>query len=223
MAGNSKNDSSVSLLMIVLGIAIALLSYLFVFNPCMEDKDKYNEEIDVLDGLIADRTEKKAKENFYNEQIKILEDTRAKVLKYFPADIKAEDDLLFCKELEDKTQFYFTLNGSFDNPIIFYADTGSSLVGYTRKCSYGFAVSYESLAEIIDYINFYDYRRSIQEMEISYDSGVLSGEMLLNEYYVVGGGNEYKAPSIDAPELGNDNPFQALLGVNRDDYDVIFK
>ena len=148
MAGNSKNDSSVSLLMIVLGIAIALLSYLFVFNPCMEDKDKYNEEIDVLDGLIAERTEKKAKENFYNEQIKILEDTRAKVLKYFPADIKAEDDLLFCKELEDKTQFYFTLNGSFDNPIIFYADTGSSLVGYTRKCSYGFAVSYESLAEI---------------------------------------------------------------------------
>lgn len=223
MAGNSKNDSSISLLMIVIGIAVALLSYLFVFNPCMEDRDKYNEEIDVLDGLIAERTEKKANESYYNEQIKILEDTRAKVLKYFPADIKAEDDLLFCKEIEDKLAFYFTTNSSFDSPIIFYADTGSSLVGYTRTCTYGFAVSYESLKELVDYINFYDYRRSIQEMDVSYDSGVLSGEMLLNEYYVVGGGNEYKAPSIDAPEPGNENPFQTLLDVSRDDYDVIFK
>lgn len=224
MAANAKKDNSTtSILMIVIGILLAFASYMYVYTPCMEKKNTYNEEIDVLDSTIADREDKKSREGQLKKEIETYKATRDNVLKYFPADIKAEDDLLFCKEIEDYAAFYFTTKGSFERPIIFYADNASSLVGYTRVCQYDFATSYDSLIEMVDYVNYYKYRRAITEMSVAYDSGVLSGAMSVNEYYIVGGNNKYEAPNPGRFEPGNENPFATLENVTRDDYDIIFK
>lgn len=224
MAANTKKDNgTTALLMIVAGVLLALLTYLYVFNPCMEKKNSYNEEVKTLNNLIAERESKKSLEEKYKADTKNFEASREKVLQYFPVDIKAEDDLLFCKEVENSTDFYFTTKGVFSSPIIFYADNASSLVGYTRVCGYEFATSYASLKDMLDYINYYKYRRSISELSVSYENGGLSGEMIVNEYYVVGGDKEYKSPTVDGVTLGNDNPFDTIVELGKDDYDVIFK
>ena len=233
MAANTKKDNgTISILMVVAGILLALLSYLYVFNPCMEKKKTYNDEVKELNSTISDRENKVSNKEAYQEDTKNFETSRKKVLDYFPADIEAEDDLLFCKEIEDKLAFYYTQSGTFNSPIIFYADNVSSLIGYTRVCDYDFAISYESLSEMVDYINYYKYRRAITDLNVSYDNGALSGAMRVNEYYVVGGGNKYESPThiLDLNRLEdefrvetNENPFNTLVGLNREDYDVIFK
>lgn len=223
MAANKKNDNTTSILMIIVGIAFAFLSFMYVFKPCINKAKEYNKEVDVLDQTIASREDKVAKKAYYEEQTEINEKAREKVMKYFPADIKAEDDLLFCKEIEDSLAFYYTTKGTFNNPIIFYADNASSLIGYTRVCDYDFAASYDSLKEMVDFINYYKFRRAITDLKVAYESGVLTGTMTVNEYYVVGGGNEYKSPTINNVTIGNDNPFNTLDNVTRDDYDIIFK
>lgn len=222
MSTNKKNDSTMSLLMIVAGVGIVLFSIFYVFSNCNEKAKGYKSEIDVLDQTIADREEKVSKEGYYKEQITANNSAKAKVLKYFPADIKAEDDLLFCKEIEDTLAFYYTTKGSFNNPIIFYADNASSLVGYTRVCEYDFSASYGSLKDMVDYINYYKYRRAITDLKVASEGGILTGSMTVNEYYVVGGGNTYESPVINNVALENKNPFGVLDGLTKEEYEKDF-
>ncbi len=220
MAASKGKDNYNGLLMVVIGIVIVLVVWYFVFNPLMDDRDAYNKEIEVFDQTISDRTAKVANQAKIEEETEGFKKTRDKVMKFFPADIKAEDDLLFCKEVENATKFFFTTTGVFGSPIIFFADSGSSLVGYNRVNVYEFAASYASFKEMVDFINYYPYRRSIKAMKLSYDSGILSGELALNEYYVVGGDNEYKKPAVTG-QLGNDNPFNTLTtDLNREDHNI---
>ena len=181
MATSKKKDSSTtSLLMIIIGALLIILSYVYVFSPAMDKKKTYNEEVKELNNTISERENKVSQQTKYEEDTKNYEAAREKVLEYFPADIKAEDDLLFCKEIEDTLAFYFTSVGRFGNPIIFYADNASSLVGYNRVCEYDFSTSYESLKDMIDYVNYYKYRRSISAINASYENGALSGGMVVS-------------------------------------------
>lgn len=223
MAANAKKDNSTTtLLMVIIGVLVGLLSYLYVYSPCIEKKETYNSEIDVLDSLISDRQEKISREEQMENEISAFKETREQILQYFPADIEAEDDLLFCKEIENLTGFYFTTKGIFESPIIFYADNTSSLVGYTRVCGYEFASTYSAFKQMVDYINYYKYRRAITDLKVEYDSGILSGAMVVNEYYIVGGGNEYVSPYIPSVEPGNDNPFDTVLDFTKDNFGEFF-
>lgn len=222
MAKSQKNDQNMTLIVFVVAAAILFVSYKFVFSSYNEKKQTVNDEITALDAVIKDRDDKISREEETKKSIDTFKSTKEKVLASFPAGIEAEDDLLFCKELEDKLGMFLTTSATFSDPIIYFSDPGSSLVGFCKTNEYQFSCSYTSFKELLTAINTYGLRRSIKELSIQYDTGILTGNMTLNEYYVQGKGLEYKSPSVTGITPGNTNPFGTLEGLDETMKEILF-
>lgn len=222
MAKSQKNDQNMTLIVFVVAAAILFVSYRFVFTSYSEKKQTLNDEITTLEATIKDRNDKISREAETKKSIDTFKSTKEKVIASFPADIKPEDDLLFCKELEDKLGMYLTSSGTFSDPIIYFSDPGSSIVGFCKTNEYTYSCSYNSFKELLQAINTYPYRRSIKNISVQYDAGILSGIVTLNEYYVQGKDLEYKSPSVTGVTPGNTNPFGTLEGLDETMKELLF-
>ena len=86
-----------------------------------------------------------------------------------------------------------------------YADTHM----YELPLGISISCTYNDFKGLVRYIYNQQERQSIQSVSISYNSeeGMLSGNMTLNTYYLMGTDKEYSEPYIPAMEMGVDTIF----------------
>lgn len=83
------------------------------------------------------------------------------------------------------------------------------MTGMQSRFTINFKTTYKGLHKLIDYINEYPYRTSINNVSVSFDStsGNLTGSLELTRYALTGTGKQYEPPFIDGIDIGTDNIF----------------
>ena len=83
------------------------------------------------------------------------------------------------------------------------------IVGYYAALTMNYEASYDDFKKMVAYIKTFEDRMTITAAMSSYDkeTGLLSGTLTVNMYYLTGTGKEYEAPQVDGGNKGVNNLF----------------
>ena len=201
-------DTSKKALIAVLGVAILVLGYMYIFKPAKDDVDSLKTECDTLqtrlDDLIAKESQKDrllAETDEFNKRFE-------EVLKYYPADLKQEAAVMFLKSIEENNEF---VNNSWSMPeeSVFYTlgqNTNTDEVSVSEDAlsgestgkqayqavttSYGitYSGSYQGIKDVLKYVADYRYRMNVSSFNIGHDETTdkYNGQLTLNAYAITG-------------------------------------
>ena len=217
--------SDVQILLVILGIAILVLGYLFGFKKEKEKLESAEDTNTTLRAQLAELQEKaKMKDQLLAETDEYNKMFDQELTKY-PADLNQETAVAFLKGVEEQMEFEHT-SVAFQQPAEFYilgqgASTGTVVAAESvdtngsyvcSNTTYGIAYegSYEGLKQYLDYIANYKYFMNISSLNIArnYDEvtkkEVYAGSVMLNGYSVSGPDRNPEQPNVDVPNgVGN--------------------
>ena len=248
--------SEIQLLIAVLGILLAVVTYFLVyakFNDLADSMESQNmslrsqvSTLEVLDQRKADYLAATEKMQSYITNFE----------SRFPVDILPEDSIMMVKNMEDATRTKVAnisfgteaevpytpqaesssaldnatadapadtaaaeadaaVSGTDTTTIVTNSPVSTEGTAYADTHMYelplGISISctYNDFKGLVRYIYNQQERQSIQSVSISYNSeeGMLSGNMTLNTYYLMGTDKEFSEPYIPAMEMGVDTIF----------------
>ena len=217
------NDTSKKALIVLAGLAVLVIVFMYVFKPANEDCDKLNTEINTLKTRLNDLIAKEAQKEQLTAETEQFNTQFDAILKNYPADLNQETAVMFFKSIEENNEF---VNNTFSMPreTQFYKLGASASVSedalsgqktddqaYTCvSVPYGvsYTGSYEGIKSVLAYVADYKYRMNISALNIGYDEGTdtYSGAVTMNAYAISGPGREATSvnPGVDA---GTDNLF----------------
>jgi uncharacterized protein YxeA len=226
------SDTSKKALIVLVGLAILVVVYMYVFRPAQEDVDKINSEITTLKARLADLTAKEQQKDQLEAEIVQFNREFEEVIKDYPADLEQENTLMFLKGVEENNEF---VNNSFSmpKPATFYtlgnksATQTDALTGETKEAddkyvcqTAAYAISYdgtyEGLKSVLQYIADYRYRMNISGFDIAYNQDLdrCTGSVIMNAYAILGPGREANKVDLGL-ETGTYNLFIAGNGANK--------
>lgn len=229
---NTKKQDN-SLILLILGIIIVACAWKFGFNDMNNKTDKLKTEIDKYNQLITTRTAYKNESAKYEDEKAKFEKQMQQYTAKFPSEIHSEDILKLADNLQnltgtDESLVSIKINSiSITEPQESYSSDGTELKGYVENVVFDFDyTSYSGLKRMIDYINSYDNRCNVIDVQASYNTTsaaadeevrtieqCLSGTISFNMFYINGGDySNYKAPEAGNYSYGVTNPF--LPGVD---------
>lgn len=79
--------------------------------------------------------------------------------------------------------------------------TSDSLIGYVSTVTIGYTGNYSNIKKMINYINKYDDKMRIDNLNLGFDTstGELAGTLQISMYSMYGNGKEYVAPKVKEP------------------------
>ena len=215
----SKRDQR--LLLILLGLAVFLFTYLSICKSYDAKKDSVQTQIDSLSPRLSELQGYYANLSAYQDGISQIEDSVSTELSKFPADVRSEDLIMYSNELEQalgiKVQSINIvppeLISQFNIPK--KTDDGFKLVpvaamrtGINIECS----LNYEQYKKLIDYIYSTKERTTLKSISVTYNSGSggLTGSVSLEKYFVSSADYAYEKTDIPSVETGVSDPFGTL-------------
>ncbi len=92
-------------------------------------------------------------------------------------------------------------------------DAGANMVLYNQPVTISYELSYDGLKRCINYICTNPNRMTVESVAAAYDntSGMLSGNMRVNMYYLTGNGKPYTPPDFSNVLIGNTNLFGSIV------------
>lgn len=223
-----KKGSNVKafVLIFVLVILVAVVSYVYLYRPLAEKRDvlvKENHELNTR--LIELKNLKTQQEKNYKDGIIASQAKMQQTLNHYSAGNTPEKSIIMVKAMEEKDNVGVNLpNLSFSKPsllttvkmpIISESEAGEYSIGYydvslwRETLSSNYKCTYEQLKKMIDFVNNYPERMNIESIQIAYNSedGGLTGDMTINLFAVTGTGKEYVEPDISGLSMGVGNIF----------------
>lgn len=216
--------SDVQILLVLLGIAILVLGYLFGFK---KEKEKLENQEDTNSTLRAQLTELQEKAKMKDQLLAETDEYNKlfdKELTKYPADLNQETAVAFLKGVEEQLEFTH-VGVSFTRPAEFYvlgqgtaAGTGVATADASndsyvcQKTDYGisYSGSYEGLKQYLDYIANYKFFMNISSMSIARSADdktgeeIYTGSIMLHGYSVSGPDRTPEKPNVDVPNgVGN--------------------
>ena len=188
----------IALLLLVLGIASLLISYQTVYSPAMEEYEKVEKSVLLLELQLAAAKGNLKQKPYYEAETKKLEDETEKLYSSvkMPGKILEEDQVLFIRDLERITKQKQT-------QIVFGTDSQIFSVGKIalneKTFPYSYALGYEAFKDLILYlVTTEETPMSLVSLTVNYDAqtDTVSGTMILRRYYVTGMEEEYVPPVI---------------------------
>ena len=210
----SKRDKG--LLLGLLGILLAVASYVLVYTPTVEKHEALKVELAKLEQREAELMELEKNLPFYKEQIVVYQEQYEEVVVNFPAELKPENEIMYAVELENELEVQFATL-SYGNPTEFLAtDKNAGLTAYNTPLSMNYNGSYQGLKDVIEYTAKQQNRMVVDSVTAAYDSatGMLAGMMTINMYTVEGTEAIYVAPYVPAMNIGVTNIFGTFEGNN---------
>ncbi|MDE6434251.1 MAG: hypothetical protein K2L07_08475 [Lachnospiraceae bacterium] len=249
-------DSEKTILLSIAGIAIIVLSAIYVMKPNIEEYQKKQQEAQQLQARLQELQAKQADREKYLEDTEKYNKEFEEVLNYFPADlnqeitvmfldgIKKDNEMDFSKvQLGEEELFYTlgsngadaTLGGTTDSTGTTEAtsEAESTEEATTEAAASGelaegeapiddsayncfraefpmeYYGSYSSLKNVIDYIDAYQDRITINSIDITYkaENDVYEGNMTMYCYAVRSGDRPERSIELNDVETGVDNIF----------------
>lgn len=215
------SDRDKQLLLIVGAVLIVFLSYFFGFQ-------KLNDANTVLEAKKNNlvKTEKDLREKNDNKD-KYINDTRTYTTFYVDIMDDYENgstqpsQIDFLNKIESVTSTWVS-SAAFSAPAVIYnfgikqtsnpnstANAyASDNVGYKTTLSISFEASYENFKKMIDYINTYYTKNTIDEMTVTYNEGTdtVAGSVELSMYSITGADRAFTEPKFSV-DTGVSNVF----------------
>lgn len=215
-----KNE--VMFLLAALGVLAAVLVYVQVYLPTLEQTDILTAENAQLSARVAELEAIADKKDTYMEETKnMIVDVNA-TFAHFPSESRAEDAIMYAVELESQDRdTYISAIGITDPAVVYTAAPSTVKLNETDEESERI---YELVQQQITYTQQFDYdgmkrfvnsivqdsdRRAIEAVTMAYDSstGHLLGTTSMNLYTLTGTEKEYEAMEIPHMSIGTDNIF----------------
>ena len=233
-----SKKNQIGLLIAVLGIAAAVLSYYFLYQKMEQQTATLNAESASMEEDIAKYQEWEANREVYVAETEQMQQQIAERINEFPSNALVEDDVKLAYELDnDFGSDYRYINGmTFAAPAAVYTtdysaadsvaqesgvvmDITSTYPRYTlfdNVVNYNLSSTYTGLKDMVAKIYALKDKRGITAVTLGYDNanGLLNGSLTMDTYYVFGSDKPYSQPSLTPVEKGTENPFGTL-----DEYD----
>lgn len=212
----------VQVLLIVLGLLMALLSWQFVYNSNQEKTEAIRTENTAL------QSEVKMLEDLEAQKDKFLADTETmkaecdKMTALFPAGLLTEDEIMYFNNMEAAVMNQIvvpSISMGLANPVPYtgelsvdgYELKDEGIVMYNSPVNVSFTTTYSGLKNTINYIYQMPGRKAINSVNVSASAdGYLTGSMSVDFYYMGGTTLLYTPVDIPAVPLGKDNIFGVL-------------
>lgn len=218
--------SEIQLLIAVIGVLIAVCTYFLVYSKFNEKSDALEAENATLSSQVATLEILDQRKADYIEATEKMQSYITNFENRFPADILPEDSIMMVKTLEDYTRTEVA-NIAFGSeaevvytPAADAATTTTSPVStdgtayadthmYEVPLSISISCTYDDFKGLVRYIYNQQERESIQGVSISYNEtdGMLTGNMTMNTYYLLGTDKVYSSPYIPDMQMGVDTIF----------------
>jgi len=209
-----------NLLKCLIGIALAVVVWMFVASPIKEKKEALaaeNAELKVKKEEYEAVNAQKAK---YEEGMTALQAEREELLESYPSGMLREDEIMYWANMERANSGQLALeNIAMDSlqEVFVEGQTPSEEEGatqlhlYKAPVTYGFKATYDGLKSMADYVFAQDDKKSIETINVAYseETGNLEGSMAMNMYYMVGTGKEHTPATIPSVPSGVSNVFHA--------------
>ena len=215
-----KNE--VMFLLAALGVLAAVLVYVQVYVPTLEETDLLTAENSQHASRVAELEAIADKMDTYIDETKdMIVDVNA-TFAHFPSESRAEDAIMYAVELESQDKdTYISAIGITDPAIVYTAAPTTVKLNETDEES---ERTYELAKQQITYSQQFDYdgmkrfvnsivqdpdRRAIETVTMAYDSGTghLLGTTSMNLFTLLGTDKEYEATQIPHMSIGTDNIF----------------
>ncbi len=220
------SDSNKKILLVLLGIALLVLSIVFVVRPKKESIDSLNAEIATLQARYDDLCAKELqKDQLIAETAEFNKHFDEEITKY-AKDLDQENTVMFLKDVEEQidfanlaitmpevTNYYLLGQGAVEaNEVLEAEDLEDSYVVTADTYSISFSGTYEGVKEYLDYILNYKYRMACESINIAYAEDAeapiaeCTGTVVVNAYAVESNDRKHDVPSVDVEE-GKENIF----------------
>lgn len=217
------NDVKAFFLVFVLVVIAAVLAYVYMYMPLVEERNTLTQQNYDLDVRLINLKNMAVDEDVYKMGINESSKSIKQVMNHYSAGNTPEKSIMMIDSLEQKIGIRLP-NLSFSQPtalttvkmpMVTEKEDGTYAIAYydvtllKETLSTNYACTYEQLKKMIDYINAYPERMNIESISIAYDSqsNGLRGNLVLNLFAVTGTGKEYVAPEINGLSMGTGNIF----------------
>ncbi len=207
----TKRD--VGLLIMLVGILAAILSYNFLYQKNIEKAEAETAKLKELQDTQAGLKELEDNLPFYKSEIERMDEENAEIVAHYPADVLPENEIMYAVELQENTDVYYSAL-SYGSPV--ELSTGleeqTGVHAYDTTMSMTYQCSYEGLKEVIRHNLAQNDRRVINSVTASYDrtTGKLTGSMTLDQYTMSGTDKFYVEPYVPSMNMGTDNIFGTI-------------
>lgn len=222
--------SEIQLLIAVIGVLIAVCTYFLVYSSFNEKSDALEAQNVTLSSQVATLEALDQRKADYIEATGKMQSYITNFENRFPADILPEDSIMMVKTLEDYTRTEVANIAFGSEAEVVYtpaadttaaaATTATSPVStdgtayadthmYEVPLSISISCTYDDFKGLVRYIYNQQERESIQGVSISYNEtdGMLTGNMTMNTYYLLGTDKVYSSPYIPDMQMGVDTIF----------------
>lgn len=211
------------LLMMVLVILLAVVAFIYLYMPLLEERNAMVEEnVELNSRWIELQNMSRDKERF-KAGINASRAEVSEVLNRYGVGNTPEKSIMLVKRMEEEVGVKVP-NVSFSSPSVLTSvempmiqdtedggyDIRHTTVGLlTETLTMSYSCTYEQLKKLVDFINAYPERMNIASISVSYDSETsnLNGSLVLNLFAVTGTDRVYTEPKIEDIRLGEDNIF----------------
>lgn len=222
------SDRDIKILYVLLAIAIIACSYFFGFRKLTETNKELDVEIGQLKSRYTTLNTMKANAKKYSDDTVVYNDEYDKILKKYDTGYSQEYSILFVKELEDKVDTWLSQAGLAQTENIYSfgdvtssnpdAESGTEVYssdyeGYRTVLTLSYQTSYDNFKNLINYINNYKYKCTIDTMSMSYNanSDVVSGSLVVSQYAITGEDREFNNVNISGVLNGTGNIFASEI------------
>ncbi len=209
-------------LLMILGVLIVILMYVFITMPLQNTKDVMQIEILSLEAEIATLEMHTQNIDYYQESINEDSNYINKEMDTYPVAIREEDIIMWTLGLEN------TIGGnvsalSFSQPIAImdFPVHFTDIIGENYEHIYAFSTqsavtgtfNYSQMKNALDYIYSGYQPTSTDVVNLTYDAttGNLSVNMSVIKYYLDYFGSEYEPLPVPEVPLGVPNPFGSTI------------
>ena len=216
------NRKDVQLLILVLGILVAVLSWQFVYNPNQEKVEQVSAENATLRTTISELEALNDNKEQYLADIETMTQECDEITNRFPSGFLLEDEVMYLYNMENVTQNQVVIPSIGFGQTTEVPYTGVTTVGeyelvdegiklYTAQDNISFTTTYSGLKNMVQYIYDIPGRKSISSVSLSASSdGYLSGSMSVDFYCMTGTEKLYVPIDIPGVVLGKSNIFGVL-------------
>lgn len=212
------NDKTLKAIYFILGALILFLAYRFGYMKLQEMNEGLDNEIRQLTDEVSAMRLMQLDEDNYAAQSAAMETEIDRIFASIPAGRLQEDQIMFARSLErtygltvsavglNGDVLEYTMNADASNP----ADDGKLL--YVSTVTVDCRGSYDQIKACLRGIQAQNDKMAVGDATfgVEAESGLLSGTMTLQMYFMLGSDKEYVPVTIDGVSTGTDNIFGNL-------------
>lgn len=207
-------QSEIRLLFLLVIVTMIMFSFQFGYKKNKDKTDGLTAENMVLETELSQYQEMQADEVSYQEGLEMFKKESEEILDAYGPGTTPEKTTDYITYLEDDTEAKI-YNISFGTPNLFFtsasarnAENGVYEASNTQ-ISLTYKADYSEFKEMIDYIQNYNERITIENVSIAFDqeTGNLTGTLSMNWYTLTGTEKVYEDPIVDEIGIGKKNIF----------------